>query len=158
MLIPHLPSAEVFPNVTTVVLHLVDLEGNKEEMQELKTDVEDLALSMLHQVHLFHRVLIVPPNDTDHLTKTNSGDRSHRPGAGFPGGGRHPPAGRSRRSNRSGERRGKDAASERNVRALQNVRAAHRRTSQQTGEGDGVWRVVRQPKVFAACGERALHP
>lgn len=50
-LIPHLLSAEVFPKVPAVVLHLLDLEGDEEEMQELRMDVEDLALGVLHQVH-----------------------------------------------------------------------------------------------------------
>ncbi|XP_017289889.1 putative malate dehydrogenase 1B [Kryptolebias marmoratus] len=50
MLIPHLLSVEVFPGITAINLHLLDLEGTKEEMQELQMDVEDLALSTLHQV------------------------------------------------------------------------------------------------------------
>ncbi|XP_034533869.1 putative malate dehydrogenase 1B isoform X2 [Notolabrus celidotus] len=49
-LIPNLLSAEVFPHVTAVSLHLVDLEAAEEELQELKLDTEDLALPLLHQV------------------------------------------------------------------------------------------------------------
>ncbi|XP_037552673.1 putative malate dehydrogenase 1B [Nematolebias whitei] len=50
ILIPHLLSAEAFPKVPAVVLHLLDLEGDEEEMQALRMDVEDLALGVLHQV------------------------------------------------------------------------------------------------------------
>ncbi|XP_015244432.1 PREDICTED: putative malate dehydrogenase 1B [Cyprinodon variegatus] len=49
ILIPSLLSAEMFPN-EAVSLHLLDLEGDREELQRLKIDVEDLALDALHQV------------------------------------------------------------------------------------------------------------
>uniref|UniRef100_A0A3Q2D296 Malate dehydrogenase 1B, NAD (soluble) n=1 Tax=Cyprinodon variegatus TaxID=28743 RepID=A0A3Q2D296_CYPVA len=50
ILIPSLLSAEMFPN-EAVSLHLLDLEGDREELQRLKIDVEDLALDALHQVN-----------------------------------------------------------------------------------------------------------
>lgn len=49
-LIPNLLSAEVFPNVSAINLHLLDLDGNEEELQQLMRETEDLALSLLHQV------------------------------------------------------------------------------------------------------------
>ncbi|XP_047211012.1 putative malate dehydrogenase 1B [Girardinichthys multiradiatus] len=50
ILIPSLLSAEVFPKDAAIALHLLDLEGDEEEMQRLKMDVEDLAPSVLLQV------------------------------------------------------------------------------------------------------------
>ncbi|XP_008299947.1 putative malate dehydrogenase 1B [Stegastes partitus] len=50
ILIPNLLSAEVFPQVSAISLHLLELQGNKEELQGLRMEVEDLALSMLHEV------------------------------------------------------------------------------------------------------------
>ncbi|XP_042368979.1 putative malate dehydrogenase 1B [Plectropomus leopardus] len=49
-LIPNLLSAEMFPHVSAVSLHLLDLEEDKERLQGLKMETEDLALSLLHQV------------------------------------------------------------------------------------------------------------
>ncbi|XP_075950591.1 putative malate dehydrogenase 1B [Anarhichas minor] len=49
-LIPNLLSAEVFPHVSTISLHLLDLEGTEEGLQGLRMETEDLALSLLHQV------------------------------------------------------------------------------------------------------------
>uniref|UniRef100_UPI0037E7BBA0 putative malate dehydrogenase 1B n=1 Tax=Semicossyphus pulcher TaxID=241346 RepID=UPI0037E7BBA0 len=49
-LIPNLLCAEVFPNVSTISLHFLDLEGNKEELQQLQMETEDLAHPLLHQV------------------------------------------------------------------------------------------------------------
>ncbi|XP_074520857.1 putative malate dehydrogenase 1B [Halichoeres trimaculatus] len=49
-LIPNLLSAEVFPHVSAVSLHLLDLEGDEEELQGLRMETEDLALPLLHQV------------------------------------------------------------------------------------------------------------
>ncbi|KAA8579838.1 hypothetical protein FQN60_006931 [Etheostoma spectabile] len=49
-LIPYLLSAEVFPHVSAISLHLLDLEGNMEELQWLRMETEDLALGLLHQV------------------------------------------------------------------------------------------------------------
>uniref|UniRef100_A0A3B5B020 Malate dehydrogenase 1B n=1 Tax=Stegastes partitus TaxID=144197 RepID=A0A3B5B020_9TELE len=49
ILIPNLLSAEVFPQVSAISLHLLELQGNKEELQGLRMEVEDLALSMLHE-------------------------------------------------------------------------------------------------------------
>ncbi|XP_041821734.1 putative malate dehydrogenase 1B [Chelmon rostratus] len=49
-LIPNLLSAVVFPHVSAISLHLLDLEGNKEGLQRLRMNTEDLALSLLHQV------------------------------------------------------------------------------------------------------------
>ncbi|XP_049426207.1 putative malate dehydrogenase 1B isoform X2 [Epinephelus fuscoguttatus] len=49
-LIPNLLSAEVFPHVLTISLHLLDLEGDEEGLQWLKMETEDLALRLLHQV------------------------------------------------------------------------------------------------------------
>ncbi|KAL6115443.1 mdh1b [Pungitius sinensis] len=49
-LIPNLLSAEVFPHVSKISLHLLDLEGNAEGLQGLRMETEDLALHLLHQV------------------------------------------------------------------------------------------------------------
>lgn len=49
-LIPNLLSAEVFPRISTISLHLLDLGGNEEGLQWLKMETEDLALRLLHQV------------------------------------------------------------------------------------------------------------
>ncbi|XP_078099583.1 putative malate dehydrogenase 1B [Sander vitreus] len=49
-LIPYLLSAEVFPHVSAISLHLMDLEGNMEELQWLRMETEDLAFRLLHQV------------------------------------------------------------------------------------------------------------
>ncbi|XP_073318727.1 putative malate dehydrogenase 1B [Pagrus major] len=49
-LIPNLLSAEVFPHVSTISLHLLDLDRNEEELQQLRMETEDLALHLLHQV------------------------------------------------------------------------------------------------------------
>ncbi|KAM3585090.1 uncharacterized protein V6R79_007265 [Siganus canaliculatus] len=51
-LIPNLLSAEVFPNASTISLHLLDLDGSMEELEQLRMDTEDLALHLLHQVTL----------------------------------------------------------------------------------------------------------
>lgn len=51
VLIPSLLSPEVFPNVSAISLHLLDLEGNEEQLQSLRLEIEELAISMLHQVH-----------------------------------------------------------------------------------------------------------
>ncbi|KAM6958561.1 putative malate dehydrogenase 1B [Tautogolabrus adspersus] len=49
-LIPDLLSAEVFPHVSAISLHLLHLEGEEDELEELKMETEDLALPLLHQV------------------------------------------------------------------------------------------------------------
>ncbi|XP_054479433.1 putative malate dehydrogenase 1B [Anoplopoma fimbria] len=49
-LIPNLLSAEVFPHVSAISLHLLDLEGNEEGLRWLRMETEDLALRLLHQV------------------------------------------------------------------------------------------------------------
>lgn len=49
-LISNLLSTEVFPHVSAISLHLLDLEGDEEELQGLKIETEDLALPLLHQV------------------------------------------------------------------------------------------------------------
>ncbi|XP_012712713.2 putative malate dehydrogenase 1B [Fundulus heteroclitus] len=66
ILIPSLLSAEAFPGVAAVALHLLDLEGDEEDMQRLKTEAEDLALGVLHQVlvhtnldEAFHEATVV---------------------------------------------------------------------------------------------------
>ncbi|KAF7214980.1 putative malate dehydrogenase 1B isoform X1 [Nothobranchius furzeri] len=56
ILIPHLLSVEVFPKVTAVHLHLLDLDGTEEAMQELRINTEDLALNLLYRVTV-HRDL-----------------------------------------------------------------------------------------------------
>ncbi|XP_030611457.1 putative malate dehydrogenase 1B isoform X2 [Archocentrus centrarchus] len=43
-------SPEVFPKVSAISLHLLDLEGNEEELQGLRLEIEGLAISTLHQV------------------------------------------------------------------------------------------------------------
>uniref|UniRef100_A0A8C2WSZ1 Malate dehydrogenase 1B, NAD (soluble) n=1 Tax=Cyclopterus lumpus TaxID=8103 RepID=A0A8C2WSZ1_CYCLU len=48
-LIPNLLSAEVFPHVSAISLHLLDLEGNEEGLQWLRIETEDMALRQLHQ-------------------------------------------------------------------------------------------------------------
>ncbi|XP_061841099.1 putative malate dehydrogenase 1B isoform X2 [Nerophis lumbriciformis] len=50
MLIPSLLSAEVLPQASTVSLHLLDVDGNEEELQSVKMETEDLALPLLHKV------------------------------------------------------------------------------------------------------------
>ncbi|XP_056286992.1 putative malate dehydrogenase 1B isoform X2 [Pseudoliparis swirei] len=50
LLIPNLLSAEVFPHVSAISLHLLDLEGNEEGLRWLKMETEDLAHRQLHQV------------------------------------------------------------------------------------------------------------
>ncbi|XP_036947334.1 putative malate dehydrogenase 1B isoform X1 [Acanthopagrus latus] len=49
-LIPNLISAELFPHVSAISLHLLDLGRNEEELQQLRMETEDLALHLLHQV------------------------------------------------------------------------------------------------------------
>ncbi|XP_070813780.1 putative malate dehydrogenase 1B [Chaetodon trifascialis] len=49
-LIPNLLSAAVFPHVSAISLHLLDLERNEEGLQQLRMDTENLALPLLHQV------------------------------------------------------------------------------------------------------------
>ncbi|XP_060922883.1 putative malate dehydrogenase 1B [Limanda limanda] len=49
-LIPNLLSAKVFPLASVISLHLLDLEGDEEDLQWLKMSAEDLAIPMLHQV------------------------------------------------------------------------------------------------------------
>lgn len=49
-LIPNLLSADVFPNVSAISLHLLDLDGNEEGLQQQRRETEDLALRLLHQV------------------------------------------------------------------------------------------------------------
>ncbi|XP_029305331.1 putative malate dehydrogenase 1B [Cottoperca gobio] len=51
-LIPNLLSAEVFPNTSTISLHLLDPEGNEERLQWLRMETENLALPLLHQVSI----------------------------------------------------------------------------------------------------------
>ncbi|TNN51473.1 putative malate dehydrogenase 1B [Liparis tanakae] len=50
LLIPNLLSAEVFPRVSAISLHLLHLEGPEEGLQWLKMETEDLAHRQLHQV------------------------------------------------------------------------------------------------------------
>ncbi|XP_029941814.1 putative malate dehydrogenase 1B [Salarias fasciatus] len=50
VLIPKLLSAEVFPGVSLISLHLLDLDGTEEGLQDLRMETQDLALSILHQV------------------------------------------------------------------------------------------------------------
>ncbi|KAF1371762.1 hypothetical protein PFLUV_G00272470 [Perca fluviatilis] len=45
-----LEHCQVFPHVSAISLHLLDLEGNMEELQWLRMETEDLALRLLHQV------------------------------------------------------------------------------------------------------------
>lgn len=53
-LIPNLLSAGVFPNVSAINLHLLDLEGDEEGLHQLRMETEDLALCLLHQVLIYH--------------------------------------------------------------------------------------------------------
>lgn len=50
VLIPNLLSAEVFPSVSAISIHLLDLDGSEEGLQWLRKEAEDLALCLLHQV------------------------------------------------------------------------------------------------------------
>ncbi|XP_059183711.1 putative malate dehydrogenase 1B isoform X2 [Centropristis striata] len=50
-LIPNV-TAEVFPHISAISLHLLDLEGTEEELKGLKMEMEDLALPLLHQVSI----------------------------------------------------------------------------------------------------------
>ncbi|XP_051914739.1 putative malate dehydrogenase 1B isoform X3 [Hippocampus zosterae] len=50
MLIPSLLSTEVLSQASAISLHLLDVEGNEEELESLKMETEDLALPLLHQV------------------------------------------------------------------------------------------------------------
>ncbi|XP_026157666.1 putative malate dehydrogenase 1B isoform X2 [Mastacembelus armatus] len=50
LLMPSLLSAEVFPHIAAISLHLLDLEGDEEGLQGLRMEMEDLALPLLHQV------------------------------------------------------------------------------------------------------------
>lgn len=50
VLIPNLLSAEVFPSVSAISIHLLDLDGSEEGLQWLREEAEDLALCLLHQV------------------------------------------------------------------------------------------------------------
>lgn len=43
----------MFPNISAISLHLLDLEVYKEELQWLRMETEDLALHLLHQVCSF---------------------------------------------------------------------------------------------------------
>ncbi|XP_056226879.1 putative malate dehydrogenase 1B [Seriola aureovittata] len=52
LLIPNLLSAEVFPHVDAISLHLLDLEGGEEQLQGLKIEMENLGLPLLHQVSI----------------------------------------------------------------------------------------------------------
>lgn len=83
ILIPLLLSDEAFPDAQTVALHLLHLSGDEEEMQMLKSDIEDSALSLLYRVH---RLDVTQScgfkNVIQHREFT--GDGSHRPGTGFP--------------------------------------------------------------------------
>ncbi|XP_032412448.1 putative malate dehydrogenase 1B isoform X3 [Xiphophorus hellerii] len=75
ILIPTLLSDEAFPDVQTVALHLLHLSGDEEEMQMLKLDTEDLALSLLHRVtvhtdleqafHEAHVIILLDDFDAD---------------------------------------------------------------------------------------------
>ncbi|KAG7241000.1 hypothetical protein INR49_026030, partial [Caranx melampygus] len=49
-LIPNLLSADVFPNIALITLHLLDLEGDKCGLQGLRMETEDLGLPLLHRV------------------------------------------------------------------------------------------------------------
>ncbi|XP_061654863.1 putative malate dehydrogenase 1B isoform X1 [Phyllopteryx taeniolatus] len=77
MLIPSLLSAEVVSQASAISLHLLDLEGNQEELQSLKMETEDLALPLLHQVTIhtdlkeaFQKAEIILLLD-DHLSEVN---------------------------------------------------------------------------------------
>ncbi|XP_019733933.1 putative malate dehydrogenase 1B isoform X2 [Hippocampus comes] len=48
--ISSLLSAEVLSQASAISLHLLDVEGNEEELESLKMETEDLALPLLHQV------------------------------------------------------------------------------------------------------------
>ncbi|XP_076021556.1 putative malate dehydrogenase 1B [Genypterus blacodes] len=56
LLVPHLLSAEVFPHTSTISLHLLDLEGEEEELQAMRREMEDLVLPLLHQVTVHTRL------------------------------------------------------------------------------------------------------
>ncbi|KAA0722617.1 putative malate dehydrogenase 1B [Triplophysa tibetana] len=49
-LIPQLFTPRLFPNSPSISLHLLDIDGSVEQLQELKIETEDLALPHLHEV------------------------------------------------------------------------------------------------------------
>lgn len=49
-LIPNLLSGDALPSVSLISLHLLDLDGSEEDLQQLKRDTEELAFPRLHQV------------------------------------------------------------------------------------------------------------
>lgn len=55
-LIPNLLSGEVLPGVSLISLHLLDLDGSEEDLQQLKMNIEELAFPRLHQVIVYSDV------------------------------------------------------------------------------------------------------
>lgn len=49
-LISSLLSPDVFPDLHSIDVHLLDLDGDEEELHELKNELEHQALHLLHQV------------------------------------------------------------------------------------------------------------
>ncbi|XP_011604432.2 putative malate dehydrogenase 1B [Takifugu rubripes] len=49
-LMSSLISADVFPNISTIDVHLLDLDGDEEVLHHLKNELEHQALHLLHQV------------------------------------------------------------------------------------------------------------
>lgn len=52
-------SAEVFPNISTIDVHLLDLDGDEEELHHLKNELEHQALHLLHQVQQFGKFILM---------------------------------------------------------------------------------------------------
>ncbi|KAM4560037.1 putative malate dehydrogenase 1B [Odontesthes bonariensis] len=84
VLIPCVLSPEVFPKVTAISLHFLDLEGDAGELQELRQETEDLALPMLYQVtthtdldQAFHDADVILLLD-DFKTEENNSDEEKK--------------------------------------------------------------------------------
>ncbi|XP_034033333.1 putative malate dehydrogenase 1B [Thalassophryne amazonica] len=52
LLIPHLLCSEMFPHISAISLHLLDVEGNEDDLQALRVETEALAAPLLHQVSI----------------------------------------------------------------------------------------------------------
>lgn len=58
-LISRLLSPDVFPNGHTINVNLLDLDGDEEELHQLKNELEHQALPLLHQVQSFGNFIFI---------------------------------------------------------------------------------------------------
>lgn len=56
-LLSSLLSPDVFPNFHTIDVHLLDLNGDEEDLHQLKNELEHQALPLLHQVQPFRNFI-----------------------------------------------------------------------------------------------------